>query len=123
MSDYSVFEYLYRDAANYKAWGSLLLQGQVTPEQLQQLKARLEGGEFFIAEQVGIPTLYEALWQQNSGPTANDHVWHSFDSLRPASVDEANEPLWGSVAALLSRFARITTWDEKQSDNWNPSGW
>lgn len=123
MSDYSVFEYLYRDAANYKAWGSLLLQGQVTPEQLQQLKARLESGEFFIAEQIGIPTLYEALWQQNSGPTAHDHVWHSFDSLRPASADEANEPFWGSVAALLSRFARITTWDEKQSDNWNPSGW
>lgn len=123
MSDYTVFEYLYRDAANYKAWGSIVLQGQVTPEQCQRLKATLEAGEFFIAEQVGLPTLYEALWQESGGPTVHDHVWHSFDRLRPVTAAEASQAPWGSVTALLACFTAITRWDEKQSDNWSSSGW
>lgn len=27
MTEFSIFDYLYRDASNYKSWGSLLLEG------------------------------------------------------------------------------------------------
>ena len=30
-TNFTVFEYLYRDAGNYKAWGAILLEGAFTP--------------------------------------------------------------------------------------------
>ena len=30
MTQFSIFDYLYRDASNYKSWGSLLLEGRAT---------------------------------------------------------------------------------------------
>ena len=62
MTEFSIFDYLYRDASNYKSWGSLLLEGSATKTDLELLRACLESGEFFISEQVGIPPLYAGLW-------------------------------------------------------------
>lgn len=55
------FEYLYRDASNYKAFGVLLLEGKASNSHRAKIIEVLDGGEFFIAEQVGVPTLYEEL--------------------------------------------------------------
>ncbi len=54
MAEYVVFDYMYRDASNYKACGALLLSGTVTEEGRKRLVSKLVGGEFFIAEQIGI---------------------------------------------------------------------
>jgi hypothetical protein len=106
---YSVFEYLYRDAANYKAWGQLLLTGQFTDEQVSQMLSHFDSGEFFIAEQIGIPTLYEDLWQYSNGPTSDDHSWHSFHAIRPAtSQDIASNRPWGTVEKLLSNLQSVS---------------
>ncbi|TQV63327.1 MAG: hypothetical protein FNT29_07330 [Halothiobacillaceae bacterium] len=119
MDGFSIFEYLYRDASNYKAWGSLLLKGQVTQADADALGKFLEGGEFFIAEQVGVPPVYAELWEISGGVTEDDHVWHEFVGLRPATAEDIQEKPWGSVSELLARFTSVRQWDERLSPNWD----
>ena len=102
---YSVFEYVYRDASNYKAWGKILLIGLATPVNLGTLRRCLESDEFFVAEQIGIPVLYQVLWALSSGPNNDDHAYHEFFDLRPATIEEiATLPPWGNLSALLDAF-------------------
>lgn len=117
---YSVFEYLYRDASNYKAWGSVLLHGVLSRKEVNELIQRLDGKEFFIAEQVGIPALYQELYQYSGGPTIDDHVFHTFHEIRKAGRDELRSfPLWGSADQLLSAFRAVKVWDLTLSPHWD----
>ena len=119
MTKFSIFDYLYRDACNYKSWGSLLLEGQATEAELETLRGHLDLGELFIAEQVGIPPLYAELWQFSDGPTEDDHVWHTFHELRPANTEEIIGAPWGNVTQLISCFKTVKSWDEQLSPNWD----
>ncbi|MGB4912009.1 MAG: hypothetical protein WBO95_07730 [Candidatus Dechloromonas phosphoritropha] len=119
MTKFSIFDYLYRDASNYKSWGSLLLEGRATEVELEALRTGLNCGEFFIAEQVGIPPLYAELWQLSDGPTEDDHVWHTFHELRPANAEEITGAPWGKVTELIARFITVRSWDEQLSPNWD----
>lgn len=115
MTEFSIFDYLYRDASNYKSWGSLLLEGRATEIELEQLRAQLNCDEFFIAEQVGIPTLYDELWS----PTEDEHVWHTFHELRQAEAEEITGQPWGSVSELIARFKSVNKWNEQLLPNWD----
>lgn len=119
MTEFSVFDYLYCDASNYKAWGGLLLDGNASAAEAEALQACLNGGEFFIAEQVGVPPLYAELWQYSDGPTEDDHVWHAFHALRPATPEEMTGAPWGKVTELVARFKAVRSWDEQLSPNWD----
>ena len=115
---YSVFEYLYRDAANYKAWGSLLLSGKPTQEDIAVLRACTESGEYFVAEQVGIPPLYEELWALSDGPTEDDHALHEFVELRTANKEDTETlPVFGELTKLLKTFRAVSKWDYSLSPN------
>jgi hypothetical protein len=57
--NHTIFECLYRDAANFKVWGSVLLTGSASSETREELNQCLDSGDFFVAEQVGIPALYK----------------------------------------------------------------
>jgi len=118
MTEFSIFDYLYRDASNYKSWGSLLLEGRATEADIELLRARLESGEFFIAEQVGIPPLYAELWQFSDGPTENDHVWHTFHELRQANAEEIAGAPWGTVADFMARIKNVKIWNLTLSPHW-----
>jgi len=116
-----VFEYLYRDAGNFKAWGELLLEGRLEDADLSLLHSRFENGEHFIAEQIGVPTLYEALWQQcRSGPSEEmDHVWHEFSSIREATAEDFTRlKQWGLAKDLLINIASVDAWKLQLSRNW-----
>jgi hypothetical protein len=105
---FSIFEYLYRDASNYKTWGKLLLSGTVSENDVTTLQRYLDSKEFFIAEQVGIPALYKELWDLSGGPTKDDHAFHAFYELRPATDEEiATLPLWGKLSLLLKSFHQV----------------
>ncbi|MEN3110627.1 hypothetical protein ACFONG_02100 [Uliginosibacterium paludis] len=117
-SAYSVFEYIYRDAGNFKAWGELLLEGRLTTEEVARLTARLEQGELFIAEQIGVPTLYQELWRQCQCEPSDelDQVWHEFSELRVATQeDRARLKLWGSAVRLLAQLEQLGAWDVTRS--------
>lgn len=111
----TAFEYRYRDASNYKVSGRILLDGQLSKSDRAQITSKLHDGEFFIAEQVGIPPLYQALYELSDGPTDDDHAWHEFDAI----VDEPSvndEILWGSAADLVSRFQCVGNWNVQLSE-------
>lgn len=110
---YTVFEYLYRDASNFKAYGSILLRGDFSRDQHNELIQSLEGGDFFIAEQVRMPPLYDLLFQFDGGPTGQDHAWHSFDRLRRETAVPQGITAWGDVAELVDSFTRA-------ANDWNP---
>ena len=121
---FSVFEYLYRDAGNFKAWGALLLKGALTDAQVAEMHSKFEGNEFFIAEQLGVPPLYQELWVCSAGLTENDHVWHEFFALRPAKENDlAMGAPWGTANALLTAVSGIARWNERLSPHWEKAPW
>lgn len=116
---FSIFEYLYRDASNYKVWGTLLLEGVANETDLQVLASKFESGELFIAEQLGIPALYADLWEFSNGPTEDDHVWHTFHALRVVTPDDTRAEVFGSVADLVTKFKSVREWNLELSPHWD----
>lgn len=47
-------EYLYRDASNYKVWNTAIIQGRLTDEQIDEIMACLQDGEYFVPSKVGL---------------------------------------------------------------------
>lgn len=113
---FCVFEYLYRDAENFKVWGALLLKGALTDTQVLKMRSKFEGGEFFIAEQIGVPPLYEELWAYSGGLTKSDHPWHEFFGVRPAETDDfAMKAPWGMANGLFNAVGKVGLWKENLS--------
>lgn len=67
-------EYLYRDAANYKVWNRVVLAGQLTRTEIQEIFGYLHDGEFFIPNQVGLPE------ERFETVNDDDHVWFELPS-------------------------------------------
>ena len=73
------FEYLYRDAGNYKLFGNLVLSNpnQISPEEAAlNMKSKLIDGEFFDPIKVNIP-MFE-LFEYDS---QLDHEWYEFEKF------------------------------------------
>lgn len=118
--EYCVFEYLYRDASNYKAWGKILLSGIPLQNDMATIRACFESDEYFVAEQVGIPTVYQELWELSGGPISDDHALHEFVALRVASEDEIKLlSLFGDLSSLIKMFQAVTKWDYSLSPNFD----
>lgn len=118
MSNFSVFEYCYCDASNYKAFGRLLLNGIASDVEVNLLRRHMESGEFFIAEQLTIPPLYAELWKLSHGSTGDDHVWHTFENLRLAADDEINQTVFGTIENFVSNIVNVGAWQPKLSPHW-----
>jgi len=103
------FNYLYRDAANYKAFGEVVF---ANPDNLaiksadRRLCARFDSGEFFIASQLGIPEVF--LWKQGEFPLdVADHCFHEFSGL-----EETDDPATDSrtLAEFVRAVELVTHW-------------
>ena len=109
---HTVFEYMYRDAGNYKVGGQLLLIGACTAASEDLIRKSCDSWNHFVAEQIEVPTLYAALYQYSDGPTEDDVAFHEFERLRPAtSEDLVALPLSGTLDSLVSRFQAVKYWD------------
>jgi len=87
MESYVVFEYLYRDASNYKSYGEILLQGKYNEDEITFLTSHFESGIFFIPEAIDIPELRSQLYKYG-GPNSDDHDYHEFSSIRVADTND-----------------------------------
>ena len=85
------FDYLYRDASNYKGYGSVLLWGEATPENEAAIRAVLIDGMYFEAERVGVPTLYHLVRGDAEPDGDEDHGWHEFVGLGSGGETEHGE--------------------------------
>ncbi|MBP6572105.1 MAG: hypothetical protein KA226_11830 [Gemmatimonadales bacterium] len=96
------FEYLYRDASNYKGYGSLLLWGEATPGNEAAIRAALIDGMYFEAERVGVPTLYHLVRGNAEPDEVEDHEWHEFVGL--GRVRNGDEVPLRSIRDLVTRL-------------------
>lgn len=108
---FNVFRYRYRDAANFKATGEVLLRGELSEQNKQEIIGRLQDGEYFIAEQVRIPVLYDKLYEFSGGPVIDDHCWHEFIMFQTVSSPSIKSEVWGSAEAFLLNFRLVKHWD------------
>ena len=108
------FQYLYRDASNYKLHGEAVFTNHTSlslEEIEKRIRACLQDGEFFIARQVHIEErFFDALDDQD------DHPWHEF-----AQVALTNDTLWDpdgiperDITDFLAELekAKAAGWDE-----------
>ncbi len=72
--------YKYRDAANYKFPGAVVLEGLVTEE---QIRPHLHEGLYFIPGDVGLPGLHPTHCEFDEDL---DHPWHELDSVEPTEA-------------------------------------
>ncbi|SKA11762.1 hypothetical protein [Novilysobacter spongiicola] len=113
----SIFEYMYRDAGNWKTHGALLLSGAPLESAVREC---LEWGDQFVAEQVGVPSLCpEHFAATGEGPSDLDHAYHEFVALRSASVEEVESlPVAGALSDLVKlMLAAKGRWDVRLSPN------
>lgn len=117
----TLFEYLYRDAGNFKAFGSVALEGALSEEELERVGALLDGDGLFIAEQINVPVLYQQLYQWSGGATRSDHCWHEF--LRVTVVEDGEVSpkahRWGSADRFLKMLASVRRWEEERSPHFS----
>jgi len=99
-------DYLYRDAANYKVLGSIIVEGKVT---LWQLKPFLDENGAFIPDQVDMRELQDEL---TSFPSEDDHVWHELLDAKPTDDEPDHED---SAEELLRKFSEVKRWDEAEA--------
>lgn len=113
----TIFEYLYRDAGNFKAFGAVLLEGELADAELAALAACFPGDGLFIAEQIPVPTLYAKLYRYSGGPTRDDHCWHEFRAVRGLAEGETatDAHRWGSAQQFVRCVTAIARWDETLS--------
>jgi hypothetical protein len=78
--------YLYRDGSNYKRWGRVVFGGVCDAAMRGRLVAALDGGDLFIARQVGLPELFF-----EGSVYSDDHCWHELAEVE-ATEDAVDDP-------------------------------
>lgn len=101
------FEYVYRDDANYKRFGSVHLSGVISDSDRALIVSTLDSGEMFVAEQVGLPSLRNQWFAEGVSPSTNDNGWHWLVTM--ASTGDAEETLM-PVSEIVRRFRAVGTW-------------
>jgi hypothetical protein len=91
----TLFNYLYRDASNYKEWGEIVFKGEATQALGERFARALDGGDFFIADQIRIPEVFPSTWPVY----ADDHCWHE-----SAGFELTERPVTDSLARAIEAF-------------------
>ncbi|NMP24910.1 hypothetical protein [Sulfobacillus harzensis] len=100
--------YLYRDGANNKQGGEVVLAGALSDEQIADIRHACDDGQWFIPGDVGLPEL-QAVWVEKGYPlTADDHVWHELVDFE-ATADSPTLAM--TAAAFYERFVSVAHWD------------
>lgn len=99
------FNYLYRDAGNYKKWGSVVFANpdRLTPDSVAQAlqNAFLQDG-LFIAHQVRLP---EAFFSTGGDATSDDHCFHEFDGVE-LSIEAPNDSQARTIGQFIAEVQR-----------------
>lgn len=107
-------EYMYRDGSNYKQWDIIVLEGEITDNEKNQIKNALDTEQYFIPSQVGLKDLQERMGDCGTGyPTEDDHVWHELDIEDISLVNDKPTETF-DIHELVKRFKGIT-WDIEEA--------
>src|SRR5438477_11545420 len=94
--------YLYRDGSNYKRWGRVVFGGVCDAAMRERLMAALDGGDLFIAKQVGLPELFF-----EGSIYADDHCWHELPEVEATedAIDDTGGRTIGEFVDTVVRAA------------------
>jgi len=107
----SRFEYLYRDASNFKKWGEVVFAGGASELLAERLRKALHDGEWFIASQVRIPELF----LDGYPLIQDDHCWHEFHALE--AVDTAPDDVENrTITEFVAKVERASAEGWKEFD-------
>lgn len=100
------FRYLYRDAGNWKTSAEFVCAGTV-PD-VGEFWRYLDGGEHFIAHDVGLDELQSQ--NRDEVDEEEDHVWHELVDVEETELEPTMEC---TAAEMLERFrvAHERGWD------------
>lgn len=90
--------YLYRDAANYKTYGTVVFKGgdfQSLTNAETELEKSLIESEYFVAIDVAVPDLRPAILD-----CTVDHDWHEVEGLEECT-DSANDQLDRTISEFI----------------------
>jgi hypothetical protein len=107
---WGAFDYMYRDAGNFKAFGTIFLDAPLGAVDRELIRSRLSSREFFIAEQIGVSPLYQELYRWSGGATNSDHCWHEFVGFREIAALERDSN-FVKTKEFVSRFISLKHWD------------
>jgi hypothetical protein len=85
--------YLYRDASNYKFFGSIVVAGRI---EIADIEGCFFDSEFFVPEAVGLPSLVPEVTNED------DHLLHTIVAME--STDKPASPIF--AANLINEFRR-----------------
>ena len=97
------FNYMYRDASNYKSCGSVVFRGGIAEALSTRLSAALESTEFFIADQIRIADVFLADWPLEQ----DDHCWHAFSDTELTS-DAPDDPHVRTIEEFVAEVERVS---------------
>ena len=109
-----LFEYLYRDAGNWKQHGQTVFTntGEIPLANIEaRIRASLEDGGWFIAEMVDLETCFIG-----DHDTEDDHPWHEFERVSESDLPASDPAFCGScrdIAQLLQALenGKLRKWD------------
>lgn len=91
-------DYLYRDDSNYKVPNHAVVKGEITDTQIKEIMDCLDGGEYFIPSQVGLPE------EKFSTETEDDHPWFELQSDGFTITDKPATETLITVEELVQNF-------------------
>ncbi|MCB2204814.1 hypothetical protein KQI65_08690 [bacterium] len=98
------FEYMYRDAANYKLRDDVVFanRNNLSVDALTtEIQKGLIDGEFFVAEDVGIPPLKFERYDPDL-----DHGWHWFSEVS-LTDDQVTDSEGRDISELISALQSV----------------
>jgi len=113
----TIFHYKYRDAGNFKSFGSVVLDGCLSEAEKDAIIRKFDMDDLFVAEQIGIPPLYEPLYVFSDGPISLDHAWHEFSCFEEVESVASPQPSWGNAKAFYERILSVDDWNMRLSPN------
>lgn len=103
----TLFSYSYRDLAGRTVSSELIVGGEVRDADRDVIRNALHEGRFFIASQVGLPSLQLRL---KPHLTSEDHIWHQVHPEGQIRPTKEQRTCGVSLATIVERF-RSVRWD------------
>ena len=111
-----LFEYLYRDASNWKQYGQAVFTniGEIPLADIEaQIRATLHDGEWFIAEMVDLETCFIG-----DHDTDDDHPWHEFHAVSETDLPPSDPAFMDGPHRDIAQFIRAM--ENGKLRKWDP---
>lgn len=112
MPEVTVFEYMYRDAANHKVHDELMLDRILTSEEKDLIRTKCDDGLYFLALQVGLGMLQEQFAVLDR---EDDHIWHEFTGFSERFVPVLDDMKQVRAGAFVWLWKRVESWNEESA--------